>query len=111
MPTPATAPVRTSVWHNKATAEAGGDGGGIYNQGTLWLLNVTIANNQTDGGVGGGLHNRGVMIATSSTITTNGAAAGGGIGMRRARATAGARDRRRATSRRVSISGSSACGA
>ena len=71
--------VRTSVWHNKATQESGGDGGGVYNQGTLWLLNATLANNQADGGKGGGLHNRGVALVTSSTLTTNGALVGGGI--------------------------------
>lgn len=81
-PGSATVLVRTSVWHNKATSEAGeggGDGGGIDNHGLLWLLNATLANNRADGGTGGGLHTRGLAIVTSSTVAANGAAAGGGI--------------------------------
>lgn len=81
-PGSATVLVKTSVWHNKATDQDGGhvgDGGGIYNQGSLWMLNATLANNQADGGAGGGLLNRAVAIVSSSTVTTNGAAVGGGI--------------------------------
>jgi len=81
-PGSATVLVKTSVWHSKATDDSGGkagDGGGIYNQGSLWLLNAAIANNEADGGDGGGILNRAVTIVTSGTVTTNGAAAGGGI--------------------------------
>jgi CSLREA domain-containing protein len=78
----ATVLVRTSVWHNKATDQDGGqvgDGGGIYNQGSLWMLNATLANNEADGGAGGGLLNRALAIVSNSTVITNGAATGGGI--------------------------------
>lgn len=81
-PGSATVLVKTSVWHSKSTDDSGsqaGDGGGIFNQGTLWLLNATIANNEADGGVGGGILNRSATIVTSSTVTTNGGEAGGGI--------------------------------
>lgn len=81
-PGSATVLVKTSTWHNKATDQDGGqvgDGGGIYNQGSLWLLNATVANNQADGGAGGGLLNRSLAIVSNSTVTTNGAASGGGV--------------------------------
>jgi CSLREA domain-containing protein len=71
----------------------GGDGGGIYNDGTLTLTNVVLSGNTTGpggdgvfsggpggrGGNGGGIFNSGTLTLTGSTLT--GSVAGhGGLG-------------------------------
>ena len=42
-----------------------GDGGGIYNQGTLTITNSIIGDNSADG-AGGGIYNIGTLTITSS---------------------------------------------
>ena len=56
------------------------NGGGISNEGTLTVINCTI-NNNTSGGdySGGGIDNSGFLTIINSTITGNSAANGGGI--------------------------------
>jgi hypothetical protein len=65
-----------------------GDGGAIYNQGTLVLSQVTVQNNTADGlpGAGGGIWSNGALTVKNSTIDANvasnyfeGPAFGGGI--------------------------------
>jgi hypothetical protein len=53
-------------------------GGAIFNQGTLAVINSTLsgANNS---GAGGGIFNGGTMTVTNSTVSGNASAAGGGI--------------------------------
>jgi hypothetical protein len=53
-------------------------GGGIYNAGTLSLVNSTISSN-TAGGAGGGIYNSGTLSLLNSTISSNTAAGGGGV--------------------------------
>ncbi len=80
----------------------GGDGGGIYNSGTLSLIDDTVSGNSTgnggtaangsltttgndnileigagDGGPGGGIYNSGVLTVTNSTVAGNTTGAGG----------------------------------
>ena len=43
------------------------DGGGIYNSGTLTLIDSTGSGN-TAGVAGGGIHNKGVLDVANSTI-------------------------------------------
>ena len=54
-----------------------GDGGGIYNDGTLTLTNSTVSGNWAD--YGGGIYNDGALMLTSSTVSDNPARDGGGI--------------------------------
>ncbi len=54
-----------------------GGGGGIFNQGTLLILNSQIKNNQS--GLGGGISNFGHLTVENSTIIGNSAGDGGGI--------------------------------
>jgi CSLREA domain-containing protein len=55
-----------------------GDGGGILNQGTLTLKDVTVSANQAVHG--GGIANAGTLALTSAAVTNNQAtAAGGGL--------------------------------
>jgi CSLREA domain-containing protein len=64
------------------TADAPGDGGGIYSQySTLTLTNSTVSENSTSGGSGGGIYNdHGTLILEDSTVKGNNAAVeGGGI--------------------------------
>ncbi len=63
----------------------GGDGGGIYNSGTLTLINSTVSDNTTGngavasgfpgkgggGGDGGGIYNGGTLTLTNSTVSSN----------------------------------------
>ena len=56
-----------------------GDGGGIFNSGTLTVTNSTISGNSADGG--GGLSNTGTATVTNSTIAGNSAGGGGGGGI------------------------------
>lgn len=59
---------------------AGGDGGGLANQGTLALRNATLSGNVAVG-KGGGLYNNasGNAIIQNATLAKNAAAVGGGI--------------------------------
>ena len=58
---------------------ASGDGGGLYNGGTLTVTNSTISGNSATN-YGGGLYNGGTLTATNSTISGNSAAnVGGGL--------------------------------
>jgi hypothetical protein len=64
----------------------GGNGGGIYNFGTLTLSNCAVRNNRSaDGscpgcvGRGGGIYNDGSLTILNSTISSNQATLGGGI--------------------------------
>ena len=59
---------------------AGYSGGGISNDGTLTVINCTISNNSSVGdNTGGGINNAGSLTINNSTITGNSAANGGGI--------------------------------
>ena len=54
-------------------------GGGIYNNGTLTLINSTLSGNSTpNGGSGGGIFNTGTLTLTNSTLSDNFARSGGG---------------------------------
>ncbi|OGO60744.1 MAG: hypothetical protein A2029_10550 [Chloroflexi bacterium RBG_19FT_COMBO_47_9] len=56
-----------------------GQGGGIYNQGTLIVSNSTVSSNHA-GADGGGIYNDfGLLAVSESTITANDATNGGGI--------------------------------
>ncbi|BAY23309.1 polymorphic membrane protein [Calothrix sp. NIES-2100] len=59
------------------SAESSAWGGGIYNDGTVYLRNSSINNNK--GSNGGGILNSGTLIATNSTISNNTSGSGGGI--------------------------------
>ncbi len=60
---------------------AGGDGGGIMNFGTLTVTNSTISGNSAFGNIGGGgIYNSGTLTLTSSTISGNSASIIGGGG-------------------------------
>jgi len=56
---------------------ASGDGGGIYNDGTLALTGATVSSNRS-GADGGGIWNEGTLTLTECTVTGNTAAASGG---------------------------------
>jgi energy-coupling factor transporter ATP-binding protein EcfA2 len=53
-------------------------GGGIFNAGSLTLINSTVSHN-TGIGFGGGIYNTATMTISDSTISENTAASGGGI--------------------------------
>ncbi|MCC6905763.1 MAG: tandem-95 repeat protein [Anaerolineae bacterium] len=55
-----------------------GDGGAIYNGGTLSLTNVTLSGNKAQG-MGGAMFNAGTLSLSHSTISQNQAASGGAI--------------------------------
>ena len=57
---------------------ASGDGGGIYNGGTLMVTNSTFSGNSA-ANTGGGISNNGIGTVTNSTFSGNGARSGGGI--------------------------------
>jgi hypothetical protein len=60
----------------------GGDGGGILNNGTLEVSNVTLSSNATDSpDDGGGIFNDGTLILTNSTLSDNSAGGGRGGGI------------------------------
>jgi predicted outer membrane repeat protein len=59
-------------------ARAIGDGGGIYNTGTLHVLRSTIRSNSSSS-LGGGLYSVGIARVYDSTISGNQAYIGGGI--------------------------------
>ena len=54
---------------------AGGDGGGIWNDGTL-VMTSNLASNNTAGGQGGGIWNGGIASLTGCRVGPNNAAAG-----------------------------------
>lgn len=64
------------VWLEGNTA--GGDGGGLYNTGTVDAVSLQILGNAA-GGTGGGLANDGTVTLRSGSIEGNTAPAGGGI--------------------------------
>lgn len=74
----------TSITGNQAnlinsTYNDDGNGGGIFNRGTLNITNSVIAGNHADD-IGGGIHNTGTLTTTNSTIAGNHAEnSGGGI--------------------------------
>jgi Zn-dependent metalloprotease len=60
--------------------DAGGNGGGILNNGnTLNLNNVTLSNNIAYYGYGGGVYNLGISNLNNVTLSNNDAGFGGGI--------------------------------
>ncbi len=69
--------------HITVTDGSASSGGGIYNNGTLTLDNVTVSNNVAPSfGQGGGIYNAGgtdLMIENGSSIAGNNASQGGGI--------------------------------
>ncbi len=50
-----------------------GDGGGIYNDGLMTIVNCTTAFSSTNGGDGGGIANFGILTISSSTVAGNAA--------------------------------------
>ena len=48
-----------------------GDGGGIFNSGTITLTNCTLSDNSADGGEGGGIFNSGTLALTNCTLSGN----------------------------------------
>ncbi len=77
----------TTIKNGKKT----GDGGGIYNSGTLTLTNSTVSGNTAEpvyssikysssfSSCGGGIYNSGMLTLKNSTISGNTATDGGGI--------------------------------
>jgi predicted outer membrane repeat protein len=69
-----------SVTRGKTDYGAGtGQGGGIYNEGTLTIHDLLIVDNQSDTGRGGGIHNVGTLTLTNSIVDFNSATYGGGL--------------------------------
>lgn len=68
--------IQSTVWANTATA----NGGGVYLEGTLEMVNSTLSGN-TAAGQGGGLYatSQSEGEVSNSTITGNSAAQGGGV--------------------------------
>jgi hypothetical protein len=58
---------------------SGGDGGGIYNQGTLTLSNCTLSDNSTTHHGGGIDNNDGSVTLSNCTLSGNSALLGGGL--------------------------------
>jgi beta-lactam-binding protein with PASTA domain len=56
-----------------------GSGGGINNQGSLVVTNVTVKGSTATTGAGGGINNTGTLVLTGSTVSANSASQGGGI--------------------------------
>ncbi|MEH2467711.1 choice-of-anchor Q domain-containing protein [Nostoc sp.] len=73
-----------TVSNSTISNNSGGDGGGIYNSGTLLVNNTTINGNSIfayvgHSDIGGGIYNSGIATVTNSTISGNKAHFGGGI--------------------------------
>ncbi|WP_298908852.1 choice-of-anchor Q domain-containing protein [uncultured Nostoc sp.] len=73
-----------TVSNSTISNNGGGNGGGIYNSGTLLVNNTTINGNSIyafvgDSDIGGGIYNSGIATVTNSTISGNKAHFGGGI--------------------------------
>lgn len=56
---------------------ANGDAGGIFNNGMLTAVNITVLNNSAD--LGGGIFNGGDLTLRNSTLANNSAGFGGGV--------------------------------
>jgi len=56
---------------------SGGNGGGVYNDGTLTVTSTTVSGNSAS--QGGGIFNQGTITLTGTTIENNSATYGGGI--------------------------------
>jgi hypothetical protein len=67
---------KVAIRHGKIT---GGTGGGILNQGTLTLTDVSVNDNFASTGLGGGIGNTGALTTTNTRIWQNTANGGGGI--------------------------------
>lgn len=67
----------TTIKEGNATGETTGEGGGIYNSGTVTLTNSTVSGNTASSG-GGGICNDGTVTLTNSTVSGNTAASDGG---------------------------------
>jgi hypothetical protein len=60
----------------------GGDGGGILNNGTLEVANVTLSRNSAGSSEdGGGIFNGGILMLANSTLSDNSASSGRGGGV------------------------------
>ena len=55
-----------------------GHGGGIFNEGALYVSNSSFTNNWGEGGLGGGIHNEGTLTVSNSYFDQN-RGHGGGI--------------------------------
>jgi len=64
-----------------ANGSSSGNGGGIYNSGTMTISNSTIANNTTAHNAGGIYNNGGTVNISNSTIANNAAPSGIGGGI------------------------------
>jgi hypothetical protein len=67
---------------NGLNRDLNGDGGGIFNSGTLTLANSTVSGNNAGfkiGNKGGGIYNDGTLTLTNSVVSGNNATSGGGI--------------------------------
>jgi len=67
-----------AITNSTITGNSAADGGGIENTGMMTVANSTIANNSTSGN-GGGIDNIGTVTITSSTLAANSAGSGGGV--------------------------------
>jgi hypothetical protein len=56
-----------------------GNGGGVYNKGTLTLSQCTLTGNTASSSSGGGVFNSGTLTLTQSTLSGNTASFGGGV--------------------------------
>ena len=72
--------LNSSVVSRNFSMDAGGSGAGIYNIGTMTILNSTISSNAlSDGGQGGGIYNEGSVNVSNSTLSGNEAPLGAAI--------------------------------
>jgi LPXTG-site transpeptidase (sortase) family protein len=55
----------------KITDGINGSGGGIYNDGTLTIINSTISNNKAEDSSGGGIQNNGTLTIINCTFSGN----------------------------------------
>ena len=62
-----------------AVNSAPDNGAGIFNAGTLTVTDSTIRGNSASDGAGGGIYNEGTLAVTNSSISYNFASDGGGI--------------------------------
>ncbi len=71
--------INVTIRANSAT-EASSQGGGIYNRGSLELSNVLVTDNHAPSGSGGGISNQNTITLTGSSINSNtSGGSGGGI--------------------------------
>ncbi len=70
----------TTIYSSTVSGNTGSQAGGIFNLGTMAVVDSTIAGNTANYGAGGGIVNEGAMLVTSSTVSQNSALQqGGGI--------------------------------